>query len=361
MEYISPLKLIAGVLILSIGLSACQNSFPPEPTLTKPPLSSSPTTSDLPTQTPYPTRIPQIESNCPPGGWNLYTEEDGLSDNWPRTLAVDPDGRVYVSYFKGDISFLLNGIWTTFPDSPGSPSNQVNKILPLDSGDIWAGTQTGYIALYHEDAWKMWSGIFVDGENTSVYDLETAPDGRVWAATWDGIYQLQGDKWVSIGKPVAENILFSGKSVHLDRKGGLWVGARYGLHYFIKGGWMPITTTFEPIYEVDVIEEDRFGNLWFGYKGGVLVFDGDIWKQVYPPESTTEEDSAWTRVESLAIGPNELVWVIDSQGAVVYENGTWQPIIPGIGSSDIQLFKVDVDPWGAAWFVSNEGVLCYNP
>lgn len=360
MTFFSRTNIVVSVLFLSIGLSACQNSYPPEPTITKTQFSSTSTAADLPTQTPKPTRISQIESNCPPGGWTLYTEEDGLADNWPWELVVDNGGRVLVGYLIGDISLLQNGIWTSMPAVPRAPTYQVTSIIPLENGNLWVGTQAGYIAHYRGGEWTMWS-IIVEGENTSVYDMEIAPDGRAWAATWDGIYQLQGDKWVSIGKPVAENILFSGKSVHLDRKGGLWVGARYGLHYFINGGWMSITTTFEPIYELDVIEEDRFGNLWFGYRGGVLVFDGDIWKHVYPPEGTTEEDSAWTRVKSLAIGPNGRVWVIDSQGAAVYESGTWQLIIPGIGSPDIQLFKVDVDPWGAAWFVSNEGVLCYNP
>jgi len=345
-------------LILVIISFACKAKPSPEPTLTESPHTLTPTVE--PTPTPYPTLIPQLESNCPSGGWTQYTEQDGLADNWPSALEVDNDGRVLVGYFLGEISLFHNKVWTSMPPEPQSPSNQVTSIMNIENGDIWAGTQLGYIAHYRSGDWTMRS-IFVEGEKTSVYDLEIAPDGRVWAATWDGIFQLQGDNWVSIGKPFDENRLFSGKSIYLDREGGLWVGARYGLHYFLNGGWIPITTTFEPIYEVLAIEEDQFGNLWFGYMGGVLVFDGDIWKHVYPPEDTNEQDSAWTRVESLAIGPDGQVWVIGSQKAVVYENGIWQPVSPGVGSPDIQLFNVDVDPWGAAWFISNEGVLCYNP
>ncbi len=360
MAAVSRKTLFVLLFILVIISSACKPKLAPEPPLI---LTSTakPTQTPEPSPTPYPTQIPQLESNCPPGGWSIYTEEDGLSDNWPRTLAVDPDGRVYVGYTRGDISFLLNGIWTTFPDSPGSPSNQVNKILPLNNGDIWAGTQTGYIALYHEDAWKMWSGIFVDGENTSVYDLESAPDGRVWAATWDGVFQLQGDKWQPLSKPVLENTTFSVKSVHLDRDGGLWVGARYGLHYFKDGGWKNITTGHEPIYDVVTIEEDQFGNLWFGYLDGILFYDGDAWQKVYPAVGSSDSESIRVRVDSLALGMDGRIWAANHPNATVYEDGRWNMLIPDVEGYDIQIFQVDTDPWGAAWFISNEGVLCYNP
>lgn len=365
MDLIPQCKIMVWLLILSIAFTACRVEPAPEPTRTDLPPSlvstAKPTQTPAPTQTNYPTRIPQSRSNCPPGGWTLFTEKDGLVDNWPRTLAVDHDGRVYVGYLKGNISYLLNGIWTTYPDTPGSPSNQTNKIVPLENGDIWTGNQNGYIALYHNYDWKMWSGISVDGETTAVYDLEIAPDGRVWAATWDGVFQLRGDKWQPFSKPVPEAILFSAKSVQLDQADGLWVGAKYGLHYFKDGIWNNITTGYEPIYDVVFIEEDQFGNLWFGYMDGILFFDGTVWQRVFPAQGSGPSVGSRSRVDSLALGIDGQIWVSSHQGATVYEDGKWKQLTPDVGENGIQLYQVDLDPWGAAWFISNEGVLCYNP
>jgi len=358
-------KILVGVFILSFVFSACRISPNLELTATELPPNSEmtelPSQTPEPTQTPFPTQIPQIETNCPPGGWSQFTEEDGLVDNWPRTLAVDDDGRVYVGYLIGNISFLQNGIWTTFPEKLGSPKYEVNVIIPLENGDLWVGTQGGYIAIYHGRVWKMFPSILVDGENTTVYDLETAPDGRVWAATWDGIFQLQGDDWQPLSKPVPDDSLFSGKSLYLDNEGGLWVGARRGLYYYKDGVWKPSVSVGTGHQNIENIEVDRSGNIWFGGMGSIFIFDGTTWTRVFPGEGISSNPGDSVSVSDLAVGPDGRVWTTYSGLAAVFENGAWLPVIPGVGSKDIKVYRVDLDPWGAAWFVSNEGILCYNP
>jgi len=355
--------LFAHLVILVIISSACKAKPASEPTLTEPPLKSNPTAKPTltpePTSTPYPTLIPQVESNCPPGGWSQYTEEDGLADNWPRTMVVDQIGRVLVGYLIGDISLFHNGVWTSMPYTPGAPTYEINSIIPLDDGTLWVGTQGGQVALYRGGTWKMWT-IQAEDQNTTVYSLEIAPDGRVWAATWNGIFQLQGDQWQPISKPVPEDFLFSGKTLFLDDEDGLWVGARRGLYYYKDGSWGPPAPGENGVQDVSDIEIDRFGNLWFSGPGGVLVFDGSTWTRVYPSGSQYDPGEI-VSVNGIAFGPDERVWIADSEGVSVYENGVWQTVIPGVGSADIKLTGVEIDPWGAAWFTANEGVLCYNP
>jgi len=349
-------------LLISVVFSgSCQSSessdLVPEAQLPSP--TSSPTPSEVPTSTatPWPSRIPQDMSNCPVGGWTLFTEENGLGGSAIKSIAAGSDGVIWAADYYGSISWMYNGDWFTLPIDP---IPNINVILPLETGGLWVGTQGGKVSsITGYD--QMWTSRVVPMEKggTAVYDLAISPQGHLWAATWDGLYELWGDDWVRISKPVPDNVqLYSPKSLYFDQQGGLWVGARHAFNYYFQGVWSGLSAGIPELINVEDIEKDKVGNLWFGSLTGAFVYDGGTWEKVYPQDDVP---AGIFQIESLASDHKGRMWLVSSQETVLYQDGSWQPVIPDVGPADISIRSVEVDPFGALWFVSTAGVLCYLP
>ncbi len=354
----------ATVLFLLLGMvigGSCQSpeSSTVIPATQTPSLTPSKTPTSIPTSTstPWPTRIPQEESNCPPGGWTLFSEETELAGSHIKSLATGPDGVIWAADYYGEIYWLYSGTWSTLPLDP---IPNINVMVPLDTGGLWVGTQGGRVSLV-EGYGKLWSSRVLPMEKggTAVYDLAISPQGHVWAATWDGLFELWGEDWFRIPKPVPEYVdLYSPKSLYFDQQGGLWVGARHSFNYYYQGAWSGPADGIPELVNVEDIETDHSGRLWFGSLTGAFVYDGETWEKIYPAE---DFPAGILQIESLAVDQEGRVWLVSSEDSAVYQDGSWQPVIPDVGSPDISLRSVEVDPWGAMWFVSTEGVLCYLP
>ncbi len=171
-------------------------------------------------------------------------------------------------------------MWLTLPESLGSPTYTVNDIVALGYGILWVSTQSGQLTYYQDGKWRSWYEL-MEGGGTAIYDIEVADDGQVWAGTWDGLFQLRGDQWAPFPKPVAESIQLSVKTVHLDQRGGLWVGAKYDLYYYLNGSWGMHGAGTLHIQDVYDIEEDDSGKIWFAGRGGVYTFDGEHWDKAF--------------------------------------------------------------------------------
>ncbi len=301
-----------------------------------------------------------MESSCPSGGWTLYTEENGLADTRIRVLEVDSAGTIWVGYLTGEINMLQDGIWMRPINSIGYPTFTVNDIVPLNNGVVWVGTQSGQLTYYRDGIWHSYYDLMENG-GTAIYDIEVAPDGRVWAGAWDGLFQLQIDHWVEAPKPVADDIQMTVKTVHLDQRGGLWIGAKYDLYYYRNGAWGMVGSDTMKIQDVQEIEEEPSGRIWFAGRGGVYSFDGERWDRTFLVEVEEPDTVEIKTMNSVSIGPDGKVWVAGPPGSYVLQDGSWKKIVPGAGSPEKKLFLVEVDPWGAVWFASGEGILCYNP
>ena len=348
----------AALFFLAWMIVSCQGAADTIPTLTSlPSLTPSQTPQPSLAPTPWPTRIPQDKSNCPGQGWTLYTEESGLAGSDLKTIAVGPDGVIWAADFYGKIAWLYNGKWSTLPLDP---IPQVNVIIPLESGSLWLGTQGGQVVLL-EGQDQIWTSRVIPMEKggTAVYDLAVSPQGRLWAATWDGLFALWGEEWTRIPRPVPEYVdLYSPKSLYFDSLGGLWVGARHTFNYYFQGAWSGPAEGIPELINVEDIELDHSGRLWFGSLTGAFVHDGKAWVRVYPDQDSPSEIN---QVKSLAVDLEGRVWLISSRDAVRYEGGSWQQVSPEVELPEISLRSVEVDSWGALWFVSNAGLVCYLP
>src|ERR1700722_9648293 len=80
-----------------------------------------------------------------------WTADDGLPQNIIRAICQTPDGYLWLATFNGLVRF--DGVrFTTYnrTNTPGIEGNRFGSLYCPARGDIWAGTELGGVAHYHQ-------------------------------------------------------------------------------------------------------------------------------------------------------------------------------------------------------------------
>jgi len=192
-------------------------------------------------------------------------------------------------------------------------TRNVSVVNALTDGALWIGYRTGGAARVDEGRIRNYGER--DGlPSRAVWGVEQDGDGRIWAATAQGIYYLEKDHWQPAGS--AWQIPAGGyKTLMRDREGMLWVqgdsgvyflrpGARQfgkapvssgtGVLFNLPGGgvvsWDAARARFNRLAHLDQdgypaqwerlgdptsLLFDRLGNLWVGHKEGLEYRTGN--------------------------------------------------------------------------------------
>ena len=207
--------------------------------------------------------------------------------------------------------------WTVREGAPG----QVTALAQTSDGYLWLGTQTGLYrfdgvrferyrpreggdflassvaSLYAPPSGGLWVGFrygvasFVEGDRAThyaaasglptatIYAIGGTQDGRIWAATFNGLALLHEQRWSVVGAAMG----LPGnraRNLSVDHEGRLWVATDQALAWLPRGG-----THFElatrAIGRVNRIAEAPDGTIW------VAEADGGVrpaWAGETPPE-----------------------------------------------------------------------------
>ncbi|MBE0540316.1 MAG: hypothetical protein IH623_02930 [Verrucomicrobia bacterium] len=144
-----------------------------------------------------------------------------------------------------------------------------NSLFMARNGDLWLSSEAG-IAWYQEKKWR----TFPVAEPSVPEDAQgflDMPDGRVWCATMDRVWEFDGKDWLPVRSGFDHiNRLLRG------RDGSIWVASNSGLHRFHQGAW--IENGLEeglPSENVREVYEDRRGRLWAGTTHGPSLYHAD--------------------------------------------------------------------------------------
>ena len=116
-------------------------------------------------------------------GWQVYTDENsGLPNNYLYAGSVCPDGRIVIGHIDGVV--LFDGL--TFTPLPEIGNFSLIDGVACDAnGGVWAAHFQG-VSRFADGQWSTFgSENLATGEsaNELVYDVEIAPDGKVWVVT----------------------------------------------------------------------------------------------------------------------------------------------------------------------------------
>jgi ligand-binding sensor domain-containing protein len=196
----------------------------------------------------------------------------------------------------------------------------------------WFGTDNG-ISAFRNKKWLTYSyqrkypeGLFKDFPITA---MATSPDGdSLYVATKGaGIARVFRDKvdaisgaseyaqWGPIEMP-SDNVY----SICITPDGTQWFGTDMGAARHIGYNTLEKWTVFNKENGlvdnfVQAIEVDKKGNLWFGTKGGISVFDGSSWISF-----TTADGLSSNNILCIALDKNGIVWFGTDNGVISCNN-----------------------------------------
>jgi ligand-binding sensor domain-containing protein len=273
--------------------------------------------------------------------WSLQNTNPKLASTEMKDLTYDlltQNRELWIATPKGVIVAVLpinsgSEATTYYKDNSGILSDNV---LALASGKgliRWFGTDKGISALM-DKKWLTNSYQKTYPEKTfqfnSITSLATSPSGdtlyagtagagvfRVFRNDVDGISGAsEYAEWGPILVP-SDNV----QCVYIEPDGTQWVGTDKGVAkhvgYETLENWFAYTTT-EGLVDnyVQAINSDGKGNIWFGTKNGVSVFDGTKWTSF-----KVENGLVSNNVLSIAIDKNGSVWLGTDNGVSNINNG----------------------------------------
>jgi ligand-binding sensor domain-containing protein/tRNA A-37 threonylcarbamoyl transferase component Bud32 len=239
--------------------------------------------------------------------WQTFGDSNGALD-WPAWLAVDGAGHVWISGYSGQLKWYDGQDWQTFT-SPQLGQASIERI-GFGPGDVkWLWTSEGL--LRHDPATDQWAKFTVQDHPAlkSAYALYAASDGTVWAGGGgNGLAHYVGGKWVS---PTA-----SGEppqyvhSVVQSPDGSVWVAADDVLYQLTKDKWV-IHKAPDDVW-VEKIALGPDGVIWTGKNYALGRYDPahQSWKFF-----TTADGLVNRLVEAICVTPDGVVW-IGTQGGI---------------------------------------------
>jgi signal transduction histidine kinase len=157
-----------------------------------------------------------------------------------------------------------------FETLPGPPMSAVGTnwelVLPAQNGDLWLSSER-FTACYHDKKWL----VFASTDQTTpsgVQALAELPDGKIWCATLDQMWEFDGHNW-SVVRRGFDRI----NAMRTTRDGSVWVASSSGLHRFCRGAWVE-NGVEDGLASASVHElfEDQRGRLWAATTRGLSLF-----------------------------------------------------------------------------------------
>jgi ligand-binding sensor domain-containing protein/two-component sensor histidine kinase len=222
-----------------------------------------------------------------------YTTADGLTHVRVTRIVADSRGFVWFCAPEGLSRFDGQG-FTRYGHAHGLANTRINDFLETSRGTYWVATNGGGVYRYTplvngpgaRDIAQAAGSRFTlfrvgeDAQTNRVNDLHEDRQGRLWAGTDGGLFQLDDAasphafRRVSIGVPASPDRAVQIWAFADDHAGGLWIGTSRGLLRRHADGRV-IHSRIQPGRGLDNVRAllvDRKGRLWIGHDSGLILF-----------------------------------------------------------------------------------------
>ncbi|HZS57000.1 MAG TPA: two-component regulator propeller domain-containing protein [Bryobacteraceae bacterium] len=282
-----------------------------------------------------------------------YTIRDGLASNAIWSIYEDTDRTLWIATIDGGLSRFRDGKFSNYAEKDGLPFNRVFSFFEDREGDFWIGTGGAGLV-------RLKSGVF-----TSVTRREGLSDdvvlpvfedrqGAIWLGTnGRGLDRLKDGQITnySTRNGLLDNLVFS---LAEDREGSLWIATRRGLDRLKNGKFTVFNANSGlPSDIVLCLYEDRQGVLWAGSRGGLSRLDGTHFKTYTIADGLTND-----YVTSIQEDHYGALWIGTGGGGLnKLQSGHFSVYSTkqGLSSDTIRALSEDTD--GTLWIGTSGGGL----
>jgi diguanylate cyclase (GGDEF)-like protein len=313
------------------------------------------------------------------GIWRRIGRREGLPGETVLSALVDREGSLWIGLAGAGLAQQLGrGAFASFGGAEGLSHDVVWSIVRQKeagggSGPLWVGTEDGLDRL---DFARGEIRVFREADGLAggtVYALAAGPDGSVWAGSWPGGVTRLGPepgrirRYGVAGMPAADLKVIT---LHFDRGGHLWMGARSGVYRLEAGSAAEVLT---PVHlpgwddrdSVYGFAEDRAGTVWAVGRYGLQRLTGPRPRRFRMADGLASDFLS----SVVAAGPGEpwnlIVGYREALGAarVKIEGDRLRlaPLDPTTGLSFDKVLFLGRDAQGALWVGGSAGVDVFRP
>lgn len=308
--------------------------------------------------------------------WKVVNMPDRSVSNFIKAMLASKDGGIWFGREIGGVSKLKDGVWTSFDDKSGLPSNHVKALLETVATDgtttLWVGTQNG-LARFQNGQWTVFntSNGFPSNDVNAILETK-ASDGSsiIWVGTTKGLARFQNGKWgiVDAGTEIINgyiNALYETKAE--DGSSVLWIGASKGLAQ-LKDEKFTVIDEKDGITKkrircfTETKSPDGVRTLWVGTDGdGLLRYERGKWT-VFSTKTGFPSNGIFSFLQSSTEQGTETLWIgTDGSGIAQMKQGQWITFDSKIGlpaNSVFSLYEmVESDEESSLWIGTYGGGL----
>lgn len=288
-----------------------------------------------------------------PFTFRLWQREQGLPENYVRSLAQTRDGYIWVGNDEGvcwfdGLNFFSLGQREGFQNGP------VQALLGDRRGALWIGSVGGGLYSWQNKQlrnYTMHDGLPAD----SVTALAEDDGGQIWVGTKAGLVVVQGDRLL----PLPGFEIFSGQAVtaiYRDRHGVIWVSATgLGVFFYRDGRFIQLRDAGleQLLKDPHCLLVDQQDRIWIGAGDAfVLCREGDQWLRFGMPKHLSSHF-----ISSLVEAPDQTVWAGSAgEGLFQFKAGKLVAINASSGLSDNMVEALLVDRGGKLWVGTHGGL-----
>jgi ligand-binding sensor domain-containing protein len=267
--------------------------------------------------------------------WTKWSSANsGLPNDIVTDISLQPNGTIITLSIPvtGSLNPSIsrfNGVdWTQIPNSLGGRKATFLTTATDKDGSLWAGSYLeNSLWKYTGTEWMEYNGVNTAGANSLFYDSA----GRLWAASYSGIFQFNGTEWKKYDTTSAGLTFFAANKISEDASGNIWIseasisvnGKLYGntIGKFTGSVWTSYTVPNIHISNGDILTAviaDAKGNVWVGTKGyGLKRLNGGVWKDF----TTANSHLLSNTITALSIDKNGNLWIATDAGVCEYQEG----------------------------------------
>ena len=286
------------------------------------------------------------------GYFDRFTTDDGLANNYVRSLFVAKDGALVVGTRTG-LSFVRNGKITAATGVWKTLSGVIRGYLERPDGSVWvSGSALWRVA---DDKIVRLSdelGLAGDGFTNAI----ERPDGTVWVGSSEGVYCIYPHGGVAHfgARDGLSKVRVTG--LHFDRDGNLWIGTYGGLFRLTNG--RAEAAVYPDHFEATSIQqiiEDLDAGLWVASATGLFQLTDSASTSIGKAEGL-EQTATYCVYEA----KDDTVWIGLWGGGLYHYDGKVATHLDVPGSSaPAQIIALSEEPAGTLWIGAQTGLYSY--
>ena len=288
--------------------------------------------------------------------WEALTTTEGLGDDIVWSSLRDRSGGLWIGTESG-LDWVPPGSATARPwKSAGIDAPRAVSLAESSDGTVWLGSAAGTLVRIGEQtraghAWK----------TPEIYRILCDDEQRLWLATVGGLYVLDtasvNQSPLLVQDPAFANPRARFSDLTLDAHNHLWAASDEGLYRLDGNRWRHIDPGISGVNPAQIAADPQ-GNIWAaGNFPGIFrlnIADDRIVESAPIAKPRLLSD----QVVSLFVDSRGWLWVGQDAGLTVYNGNTWRSFTQddGLIWNDLDADGIGEDADGSMWIGTSGGI-----